>query len=617
MAVITFDFDNTIAMSHMDLESDEVKYVFEEYNDKIIEIMKKHIKDGNDVHIVTARIPEKEDLFPNDTVRAHLDRLSLSDYFTDDRVHYTNDTPKQEKLKELGSTLHYDDNMQEHIDNFGGIPIKNPYDFYSDTEYVGKVIIYDKENRVLILKRTDEGEKWDIPGGHIKDIEVNRGEEGIKGGTMREIAEETGLVVPFLLKIDHQDFTFKGKNSKIDFFITKYGVKAPEVNLKLQGFQENSEYKWISMKNIDKYADNGTQVIKRGIEMARNKGLLFEEEEYQEKVKAKHRKMKSKLIDTGINQDFGGGKGHSKAKTSRGNAPAGFGALEEDDGVKKKMISVKIKGKRKQCDLMREELDNIVADSEFDLSKLELKTSLHPDFWQNDTLNDEVKAKLMEIAEEFEKETEIEGKVEDITFTGSLASYNYHSKSDIDLHLLVDFKEIGKNGEIIKDLMNLLRIRWNETHNIMINGHEVEIYVQDSTEKHYSAGVYSLSDDKWLVKPSPEAKTLDYDAIVDKATSISDEIDDVRTQYRQKNYEKANEMAKKLSEKIKKLRSAGLEAGGIYSIENLAFKLIRNSGKMGDLIDFRSKSYDKMMSLGKIPSIKIKISNNMDEKQRK
>ena len=38
MAVITFDFDNTIAMSHMDLESDEVKYVFEEYNDKIIEI---------------------------------------------------------------------------------------------------------------------------------------------------------------------------------------------------------------------------------------------------------------------------------------------------------------------------------------------------------------------------------------------------------------------------------------------------------------------------------------------------------------------------------------------------------------------------------------------------
>ena len=83
---ITFDFDNTIAMSHMDLSGDEVKYVFEEYNEPIVNLIKKYINDGHDVHIVTARVPAKEAMFPDDTVRAHLDRLSLSYYVTADRI---------------------------------------------------------------------------------------------------------------------------------------------------------------------------------------------------------------------------------------------------------------------------------------------------------------------------------------------------------------------------------------------------------------------------------------------------------------------------------------------------------------------------------------------------
>ena len=172
---ITFDFDNTIAMSHMDLSSGDVEFVFEEYNEGIINLINKYINDGHDVHIVTARDPKKEALFPNDTVRAHLDRLSLSSYFTDDRIHYTSDTPKLPTLKKLGSTLHYDDNMQEHIDNFEGIPVKHPYEFYPDTSEVAKAVIYDSDNNILLLRRTDYGKQWDIPGGHLKNIEVNRG----------------------------------------------------------------------------------------------------------------------------------------------------------------------------------------------------------------------------------------------------------------------------------------------------------------------------------------------------------------------------------------------------------------------------------------------------------
>jgi len=343
---ITFDFDNTIAMSHMDISSGDVKFIFEEYNKNIINLIKKHINDGYDVHIVTARDPAKEALFPNDTIRTHLDKLSLSHYFTPERVHYTSDTPKLPTLQKLGSTLHYDDNMQEHIDNFGGIPVKHPYDFYPDTKYVAKAIIYDMKDNILLLRRTDEGEKWDIPGGHLKNIEVNRGDSGFEEGLEREVAEETGLILPFAKQIGYSDFTFKGKDSKITMYLSKFETLKPNINLEIQGFMENSEYKWVSMDKIDEFAKKGTQVLRKAIEFAKKHGIMTEESRWQQAQRRNHSKMKRKLIGMGKNKHSGGGKGHSRPKMSRSkSAPAGFGVLEEEKPTKKRKIRVKISQK--------------------------------------------------------------------------------------------------------------------------------------------------------------------------------------------------------------------------------------------------------------------------------
>ncbi len=105
MAVITFDFDNTIAMSQMRFEDKKPKIVFEGYNNAILALMMKYINDGHDVHIVTARGKDKESLFPDDTIEKHLKKLELTAYFWPDKVHYTDDTPKQKKLEELGSVI--------------------------------------------------------------------------------------------------------------------------------------------------------------------------------------------------------------------------------------------------------------------------------------------------------------------------------------------------------------------------------------------------------------------------------------------------------------------------------------------------------------------------------
>jgi len=345
--VVTFDFDNTIAMSHMDLSSGDVEYIFDGYNTQVINLIKKYINDGYNVHIVTSRHESKEGQFPNDTVRKHLDKLSLSHYFTPERVHYTNGSPKTETLNKLGSTLHYDDDMEEHIGNFGGIPVKNPYDFYSDTEHVAKVVIFDMNDNILLLKRTDAGAAWDIPGGHLKDIEVNRGEAGFEEGLEREVAEETGLILPFAKKIGYYDFTWKGKSSKIAMYLSKFNTSMPNVNLNMQDHMENSEYKWVSMDEMFKYAKNGTQVMRKALEFAKNHGIVTEESSFQLSQKRNHSKMKKKLVGVGNNREFGGGKGHSRPKMSRSkSAPAGFGVLEEEIPQKKPKIKVKIAYKK-------------------------------------------------------------------------------------------------------------------------------------------------------------------------------------------------------------------------------------------------------------------------------
>ncbi len=343
MATITFDFDNTIAMSHMDLKSKDVKYVFDGYNNKVIQLIQNYISKGEDVHIVTSRFEDKEGMFPDDTVEKHLEKLALSAYFWPDKVHYTNGAGKREKLEELGSTLHYDDDMQEHIDNFGGISVKNPYDFYKDTEIVGKVVIYDSNDKVLLLRRSDDDKAWDIPGGHLKDIEVERGKSGLEDGLEREVAEETGLILPFSELIGTQNFTWKGRTNKINIYLSKLEESEPNINLELQDYMENSEFRWVSMDEIFKFAKNGTQILRKAIELAKKRGILTEKQAWYKRRLKKDVKNRKKLIGLGGNKHTGGGKGHKRPKMrSPKSAPPGVGVLEEENEEEKRTIKVKI-----------------------------------------------------------------------------------------------------------------------------------------------------------------------------------------------------------------------------------------------------------------------------------
>ena len=240
--------------------------------------------------------------------------------------------------------------------------------------------------------------------------------------------------------------------------------------------------------------------------------------------------------------------------------------------------------------------------------------SLKKGIWRGRRLNKEVAINLRAVAKDFFDSLGLGGtQFDDITFTGSLANFNYTKFSDIDLHILVDFKKIDADAELVREYFSAKSSNWNNKHDIRIFGHEIELYVQDSNEPHHSTGVYSVQNDQWLAEPKRKEPEVDEDMVKRKVKSFIDMIERVQDKYDSEKYEDAHHAAKKLVKKIRKFRQSGLEDKGEYSYENLTFKYLRNYDHIKELFDIRTQSYDKMKSVGMDYNKKFKIFVKNDE----
>lgn len=244
---------------------------------------------------------------------------------------------------------------------------------------------------------------------------------------------------------------------------------------------------------------------------------------------------------------------------------------------------------------------------------LKPKDRLNPKFWSNMLLESTVSRQLKKIAEDIIHIMDISAKIKKIVITGSMASYNWHKLSDIDLHIVFDFNEIDENFELVKRMLDQSRINWNKTHDIRIHGHEVEIYFQDSGEPHTANGVWSITHDRWDTEPEKLYPELDLKSAENKAESIAISIDHIVELFEKKEYSEAYTFAAKIKSKISNMRMAGMQSDGdgIYSPENLAFKMLRNSNYLEKLSDIKVDAYDNMMSIQEI-YIKDYFNNKKD-----
>lgn len=221
-------------------------------------------------------------------------------------------------------------------------------------------------------------------------------------------------------------------------------------------------------------------------------------------------------------------------------------------------------------------------------------------FTKDEVLKDKVRAKMLEIVDEFLadlKEQEIDIKVEDILFIGSNASYNYTKDSDIDLHILTNTKGTKYSVEVAGALYSAYRSLFNKNLDIEFFGIPVEIFIETEDSTRVSNGIYSVKKNKWIKKPVqeeiPEYDTKALDKLVveweDKCVKLIDEI-------KADKFENEDKVVKMLENIYEKLRKKGISKGE-YSVENLAFKELRNKGYLDQLKDYKHDLVSKRLSL--------------------
>ena len=210
-------------------------------------------------------------------------------------------------------------------------------------------------------------------------------------------------------------------------------------------------------------------------------------------------------------------------------------------------------------------------------------------------MRDDIKIALLKISDDFIESLGVEFFIHDIVLTGSLANYNWSNFSDVDLHIVIDYKESKYNSEILKEFFDAKKNIWNEKHNIVIKGYDVELYVQDVNEEHVSSGVYSILHNKWIIEPEQKNPNIDDRMILQKGEEYMKKIDNIIGKG-MKGVDVLNDI-ENIRSKIKSFRQSGLDSGGEYSYENLTFKLLRRNGYIGKLLKLKITLTDKKLSV--------------------
>lgn len=239
------------------------------------------------------------------------------------------------------------------------------------------------------------------------------------------------------------------------------------------------------------------------------------------------------------------------------------------------------------------------------LQSFKIKNTLNPHIWKktNDgdyVIYDEVRTKLLEIANDFIDSLGVDIVISDIIFTGSLCNFNWSTYSDIDLHLIVDYSQFDEEQETLYDKLFFLRKTiYNKNHDIRIYGYDVELYIENEKDirKVESIGKYSILENEWIIKPSKESKKIDFKGVQIKSKRWMKMIDDIIDNTKKETYDEAKIMIDKFNDKLGKFRQSGLDKGGEYSEENLVFKVLRRNGYLDKIRSIKDKLADIELSL--------------------
>ena len=166
----------------------------------------------------------------------------------------------------------------------------------------------------------------------------------------------------------------------------------------------------------------------------------------------------------------------------------------------------------------------------------------------------------------------------------------------------MDLKGIDdEHPEILNEAVQGIRFRWNLRHDIKIKGYDVELFLQSLDDPDASTATYSLTKNIWIKNPKYDVPYVDEIELERKYLSYVYDIDQLETRLLHgskipSNAKDLYKRAKSVKEKIQKMRNESLRKEGEFSIGNLTFKKLRNTGYIEKIINIITKSYDKIFT---------------------
>lgn len=196
-------------------------------------------------------------------------------------------------------------------------------------------------------------------------------------------------------------------------------------------------------------------------------------------------------------------------------------------------------------------------------------------------LKPEVLVKLQGIFEEFLDFIDpLTVSVADVQLVGSNVCYNYNDKSDLDLHVIVNFDLNYIDDTILQSIYNDKKNSFNNKYDLSIDGIPVEVYIEDIKAGNATNGIYSVLKNEWVKEP----EKVKYDI-----PDYSKELKDARREINKIMQSNDVNQIEDTINAIYMQRKLGLATEGETSISNLIFKELRNGGSLEGL---RNKYYE-------------------------
>jgi len=250
---------------------------------------------------------------------------------------------------------------------------------------------------------------------------------------------------------------------------------------------------------------------------------------------------------------------------------------------------------------------------------------LDPKFFDDkNRLHPSVRQVLLDVANDVLADLKEKVSIEPvfIILTGSMTGLNWDDESDLDLHIGIDFSAFPEDEVgLYKNLLSYYARNFN-ANKYTLKGRNIELYFQDTKEKHESPGIYDLVHDMWVKTPDQTMAHFN-SRVKEVASNYLREVSILLFEWEEvpRNRVDVKKFLDKVNAYMKgvvEMRKQSLLTDGMNGFGNQVFRELRRNGTLPKLANLRKEvtdAYYEAYEWRKLMSKSSKVLKLMEKEQ--